>query len=84
MNNVKDSLRNRLADDSNSASIPLKPQWIKKLVEFQTTMLKLRVLCYVDSLQQGRQPFSCGVPNQSTNRIQRATQQDIFETFRFT
>ncbi|GFW82670.1 hypothetical protein TNCV_3492421 [Trichonephila clavipes] len=32
--------------------------------------------------QMGQQPFSCGVPNQSTDMIQRATQLDIFETIR--
>ncbi|GFX40445.1 hypothetical protein TNCV_789001 [Trichonephila clavipes] len=31
----------------------------------------------------GWPPFSCGVPNQSTNVIERTTQWDMFETFRF-
>ncbi|GFT65908.1 hypothetical protein TNCV_2713111 [Trichonephila clavipes] len=31
---------------------------------------------------RGWPPFSCGVPNQSTNVIERTTQWDMFETFR--
>ncbi|GFW08142.1 hypothetical protein TNCV_2979091 [Trichonephila clavipes] len=30
-----------------------------------------------------RQPFSCGVPNQSTDMIQHTTLRDLFKTVRF-